>query len=61
MSNAGYNIFRNKFTDNVAAVSIKTKIKMDKGRKISSRVVRILMSYFNSLYSSNRAVVLILV
>ena len=51
---------RINLSDNVAAVSIKIKIKMDKARKISSRVVRILMSDLNSLYSSNRAVVIIL-
>jgi hypothetical protein len=51
---------RINLSDNVETVSIKTKIKMDKARKISSKIVRILMSDLNSLYSSNRAVVLIL-
>ena len=51
---------RINLSDNVAAVSIKTKIKIDKARKISSKLVRILISDLNSLYSSNRAVVLIL-
>lgn len=51
---------RINLSDNVETVSIKTKIKMDKARKISSKIVRILISDLNSLYSSNRAVVLIL-
>ena len=38
-------------SDTVEAVSIKTKIKMDKARKISSKIVKILISALNSLYS----------
>jgi hypothetical protein len=39
-------------SDSVATVNIKTNIKIDKARKISSKIVRTLISDLKSLYSS---------